>query len=310
MNFLNIIIVKKFTKLVALVSLMVGFTNSPVDANTVINTPEAPFPLSVNTELQAQLEQRIEQRGLQGEVANQRLSVTLVDITDIEKPRLAHVNGDNTFYAASLPKLAIMLAVFEEVHLGKLERTEELEKSLKAMMQVSSNVEATRLYELVGPERIAEILQSERYQLYDIETGGGLWVGKPYGKQPAWKRDPLKNASHAASGVQVARFYFMMERNELTSPDYCIAMKDILADSLINHKFVKGLQSKNPDAEVYRKSGTWRNYHSDSALVERPDGRKYIAVGLTQNVNGGSLLENIIVDLDTLMDDSPLPVKQ
>ena len=172
------------------------------------------------------------------------------------------------------------------------------------MIQVSSNVEATRMYELVGPSRIAEILQSDRYQLYDAESGGGLWVGKPYGKSPAWKRDPLKNASHAASGVQVARFYFMMERNELTDPDYCPVMKNILADSLISHKFVKGLKKQNPKAKVYRKSGTWRNYHSDSALIERPDGRKYIAVGLTQHDNGGSLLENIIVDLDKLMDDA------
>ena len=94
----------------------------------------------------------------------------------------------------------------------------------------------------------------------------------------------------------------MMEQNELTSPAYCLMMKDILADSVINHKFAKGLKSKNPDAEIYRKSGTWRNYHSDSALIERPDGRKYIAVGLTQNDNGGKLLENIIVDIDALID--------
>ena len=80
-------------------------------------------------------------------------------------------------------------------------------------------------------------------------------------------------------------------------------MKELLADSLINHKFVKGLKSKNPNAEIYRKSGTWRNYHSDSALIERPDGRKYIAVGLTQNDNGSALLEKIIVELDSLMDD-------
>ena len=261
-----------------------------------------PFPTSVNPELQAQLEQIIAKRSLEREVSTNRLSITLLDITDIEHPRLAHINGKNTIYAASLPKLAIMLAVFEEVHQGKLELTEEIEESLKLMIQASSNQEATRLYELVGPARIAEILQSDRYQLYDIDAGGGLWVGKPYGKQPAWKRDPLKNASHAANGIQVARFYFMMEQNELTSPAYCLMMKDILADSVINHKFAKGLKSKNPDAEIYRKSGTWRNYHSDSALIERPDGRKYIAVGLTQIDNGGKLLENIIVDIDALID--------
>lgn len=302
MSMLKIIVGKSRHTAIAWSVLLLTLLSSSVAAQTIEGSLSTAFPFEVNKELQAQLQQRIADRGLEDEVSSQRLSVTLVDITDIENPRLAHVNGNTTLYAASLPKLAIMLAVFEEVHEGKLELTEDITNSLKLMIQVSSNVEATRLYELVGPSRIAEILQSERYQLYDKDNGGGLWVGKPYGKQPAWKRDPLKNASHAASGIQVARFYFMMERNELTDPDYCPLMKGLLADSLINHKFVKGLKTKNPDAEIYRKSGTWRNYHSDSALIERPDGRKYIAVGLTQNDNGGALLENIIIDLDTLMD--------
>lgn len=303
MKLLKIIVRQQWIKLFVLNSLAFVFTHSLAFAESMADAQYTRFPTSVSSELQARLEQAIVKRDLQQEIASKRLSVTLVDITDIEKPRLAHVNGNHTLYAASLPKLAIMLAVFEEVYQGKLELTDDLEKSLKQMIQVSSNVEATRLYELVGPSRIAEILQSDRYQLYDVDNGGGLWVGKPYGKQPAWKRDPLNNASHAASGVQVARFYFMMERNELTDPDYCPVMKEILADSLINHKFVKGLNKQNPDAKVYRKSGTWRNYHSDSALIERPDGRKYIAVGLTQNDNGGALLEKIIIDLDKLMDD-------
>ena len=303
MSLLSSIVVKARKYITILAGLAFMFATTSMALAATSDEQNVPFPALVDTTLQNKLDQLIVNNELDGEVSRNRLSVTLVDITDIEKPRLAHINGKNTFYAASLPKLAIMLAVFEEIHQGKLELTEELENSLKLMIQVSSNKEATRLYELVGPARIAEILQSDRYQLYDADTGGGLWVGKPYGKQPAWKRDPLKNASHAASGIQVARFYFMMERNELTSPVYCPLMKELLADSLINHKFVKGLKSKNPNAEIYRKSGTWRNYHSDSALIERPDGRKYIAVGLTQNDNGSALLEKIIVELDNLMDD-------
>jgi len=79
-------------------------------------------------------------------------------------------------------------------------------------------------------------------------------------------------------------------------------MKSILVDSSINHKFVKGMTEHRPEAKVYRKSGTWRNYHSDSALVERADGRKYIAVGLAQIDSGSQLLEQIIVNLDQAID--------
>jgi len=304
MSLLNSLVKSRCRKAIAFAVLIFAVSNTSVAVEILNGAPQIEFPSTVDAELQAQLEQKIVERGLKKAVDGKRLSVTLVDITDIENPRLAHVNGFDTFYAASLPKLAIMLAVFEEVNQGKLVMTEELDDSLRQMIQSSSNVEATRLYELVGPSRIAEILQSDRYRLYDIETGGGLWVGKPYGKKPAWKRDPLKNASHAASGIQVARFYFLLERNELAAPEHCPIMKDILADSTINHKFVKGLKTSNPDTQIYRKSGTWRNYHSDSALIERPDGRTYIAVGLSQHDNGGALLEKIIVDLDLLIDGS------
>ena len=43
---------------------------------------------------------------------------------------------------------------------------------------------------------------------------------------------------------------------------------------------VKGLKRANPDAVVHRKSGTWREHHSDGALVEDGD-VVYVAVGLS-----------------------------
>jgi beta-lactamase class A len=41
--------------------------------------------------------------------------------------------------------------------------------------------------------------------------------------------------------------------------------------------------------ELYRKSGTWRQWHADSAIVEG-HGFKYILVALAQNSNGGQWL--------------------
>jgi len=260
------------------------------------------FPQQPNSDLQHLLEQRLASMNLMPILNKNKLSVTLVDITDVGRPIMAHINGSSSYYAASLPKLAILLAVYEEVYLGNLELSDSIRDSLGKMIRNSSNSEATRLYELVGPARIEEILRSDRYRFYDEDTGGGLWVGKPYAKHDTWKRDPLENLSHSASGLQVARFYFMLERGELAEPQYCEEMKSILSGSSINHKFVKGLNAHRPTAEIYRKSGTWRNYHSDSALVERTDGRTYIAVVLTQADNGGSLLEKIIVNLDQVID--------
>jgi len=260
------------------------------------------FPVQTDKTLQALLDNSVETHQLTDYINKNELSITLVDITDINAPKLAHVNGGVSFYAASLPKLAILLAVFEEVHQNNLELTPKIDAALVNMIRNSSNPDATYLYELVGAKRIAEILESERYRLYDRSSGGGLWVGKPYGKQPAWKRDPLTNFSHAATGVQVARFYYMLQRNELTDPDYCPIIKEILSDSAIEHKFVKGLKAENPSADIYRKSGTWRDYHSDSAIIESANGHQYIAVALSHTPNGSDVLVDVIKYLDRIVE--------
>lgn len=274
-----------------------------VDSSRVIgDNSSVKFPAESDKTLQKMLDNSVAAYQLTDYIKQNKLSITLVDITDLNKPKLAHANGATSFYAASLPKLAIMLAVFEEVHQDNLILTPEIDTALVNMIRHSSNRDATYLYELVGAERIAEILQSERYQFYDKNAGGGLWVGKPYGKKPAWKRDPLTNFSHAATGIQVARFYYMLQRNELTDPDYCPLIKDILSDSAIEHKFVKGLKSENPTAEIFRKSGTWRTYHSDSAIIESENGHKYIAVALSNMSNGSAVLEQVIKYLDRIIE--------
>ncbi len=55
----------------------------------------------------------------------------------------------------------------------------------------------------------------------------------------------------------------------------------------IEHKFVKGLKQENPDARVYRKSGTWREFHADSGVVvDDESGYSYIIVAIAEYPHG------------------------
>ena len=76
-------------------------------------------------------------------------------------------------------------------------------------------------------------------------------------------------------------------------------MKAALAEPAIHHKFVKGLEGR-PDIHLYRKSGTWGQHHSDSALVEGA-GRHYILVGIADDARGEEWLERIAAPLDDLV---------
>ena len=248
---------------------------------------------------EAGLEREIGRLGLGSAVSDHRLAVSLVDLSSGDAPRLAMLNGDAMMYATSLPKIAILLGAFVQAERGTLVRDEATLASLNRMIRNSSNTDASAMLAKVGEEALLDILTSPRYRFYDPATGGGLWVGKAYGKAPAYHRDPLEGLSHGATAFQVARFYFMLDRGELVSPELTRQMKAALADPGIRHKFVKGLESK-PDTRIYRKSGTWRQFHSDSALVEGRR-RRYILVGIAEDPRGGEWLERMAAPLDDLV---------
>lgn len=231
-----------------------------------------------------------------------RLSVALVDITAPGRLLYAGVEDDRMRYAASLPKIAILAGVFDQIDKGNLEYTPELRAKMERMIRHSDNAVSSELIRLVGFQNIARTLQDPRHQLYDRRRGGGLWVGRGFGGLGVWRRDPIANTSHGATARQVARFFVMVERGELVSPWASAEMKEILSDPAIHHKFVLGLEEARPRSVIYRKSGTWQNYHADAAIVER-DGRTYIAVVLLESPtrSSGGILASLIVRMDQLI---------
>ncbi len=226
-------------------------------------------------------------------VKNKKVSMAVVDISDLTHPRVAAVNGDVMLYAASLPKIAILPGAYVQAERGKLVIDKELRASMTRMIRKSSNRDATAVVNRVGFENLAKILQSEPYRLYDPEYGGGLWVGRDYGGGRVWQRDPLNNISHGASAMQVARFYYLLITNRLTTPQYTQEILEILSNPGIHHKFVKGLKQANPEAQIARKSGTWRSFHADSGVVESSHGR-YIIVVIGEHPEGGSDLVRVM----------------
>ena len=274
--------------------LLIAAIASPVHAGD--------FPLlneSKHPELQAALMQGLEDLSLTNAVAKNQLAVTVIDITDRSNPHLAEVNGDMMMYSASLPKIAILLGAMQKIEDGELVLTPEFEEQLTRMSRHSSNKDASAVFELVGAPYLAELLQSDAYQLYKKDSGG-LWVGRPYSRGPVWKRDPINNISHGATSHEVARFYYMLATDRLVSAESCEVMRDVLSEPAIKHKFVSGLLKRYPDAEIMRKSGTWRTYHSDSAIVTRGD-REYIVVALANDPNGTKWLEQIALMADQII---------
>ena len=62
----------------------------------------------------------------------------------------------------------------------------------------------------------------------------------------------------------------------------------------LHHKFVNTLDRIAPDARLFRKSGSWKNWHSDSILVWGENGRKYILVALIEDPDGEQIIRSLV----------------
>ena len=234
-------------------------------------------------------------RGKYGMNTNQ----TAVGLLDLRTLRLAIVRPDHEEYAASVPKIGILLAWFQlnPSSATNLDATTRHEFGL--MIKVSSNEMAAKYSHLLGLKQIQEVLAS--YHFYDTNHGGGIWVGKHYGKDHERIGSPVGDNSHAATVRQLLRFYLLLEQHKLVSPAASETMLQIFRSPDIQHennKFVEGLEGR--EVEILRKSGTWEDWLHDTAMISGP-GRDYIVVALTNHPKGDEYLVDFAVAVDDLM---------
>ena len=269
---------------------------SSVGPNTMSSYYE--LELNYDTPVDAALQSKIESidvtlRAKYGMTPEQ----TACGVLDLKKLRLAMVRPDQIDYAASVPKIGILLAYFALHPEAATNLDAQTRRELGEMIKISSNEMAAKYSQQLGLKRIQQVLDS--YGFYDASRGGGLWVGKHYGQTTERFGDPLANHSHAATVRQLLRFYLLLEQGKLVSPEASRTMREIFASPDIPHvsdKFVKGLAGR--DARIQRKSGWWENWFHDSAVV-MGGGRHYIIVAMTHHPKG----DDYLVEFAAAMDD-------
>lgn len=285
---------------IGLCNILYGQKGLPIQVN---DSRIKPLTSLTNSTLQKNLELELKANPKWKKlIAQKKMSVGIVDLSNPNQVKYASVNGNHMMYAASLPKIAILLSAMDAIEKGQLKETAEVKKDMRLMISKSDNKASTRMINRLGYEKIESVMTDPKYMFYDENQGGGLWVGKRYGGGGNTNREPLKNLSHAASADQVCRYYYLLAHGKLVNKKRSKQMLDIMGNPDLHHKFVNAVEKIAPEALLFRKSGSWKTYHSDSILVWGNDpNRRYILVALIDDANGEQIIRSLVKPMEKVL---------
>src|SRR5688500_5389576 len=172
--------------------------------------PSTGFMLDYDTPTDPQLQTKLEQIDT---ALREKFGLTsehaAVGVLDLRTKRLAMIHPDRIEYAASVPKISILLAYFELHPEAAKSLDPATRHELSLMAKASNNETAAKFSRELGLKQIQDVLN--RYGFYDASRGGGIWVGKHYGKNKERLGDPVADHSHAATVRQLLRYFLMLD---------------------------------------------------------------------------------------------------
>lgn len=273
-------------------SLGVSFGQVDEDCN-------AAFPLTrKNVPLTSALREKLVAAGHGKALKRRHLAVSVVDLTPGTRIHYAGINDDTMLYAASLAKIAAVLSVAQGAKESRIKWDAAVTRDAALAIRWSNNEAATRLVKRATLPYIEEVLRRPGYCFFNNDTGG-LWLGRGYGGSREESRDPVQHTVHGANSRQIARFYTMLDKGLLVGP---IGNGRILQSMgpPEGHRGFVGVLEASGARIVARKSGAWRNFHADSALVEHA-GARYVVVAMSDLPEGSKAVEDVARVVDQLI---------
>jgi beta-lactamase class A len=279
--------------------ISVGLPPLPV---TISEDAWRPLAAHEDNSLEDRLAQALKQSLLwQALISEEKMAVGVVDLSVPTSPRFAQVNGSTMMYAGSLAKLAILFSAHWCFEDGSLVESYEVYRDMIEMMRRSDNAATNRMIDRIGLRRIEAMVVDPTYRFYDPDQGGGIWLGRRFANSREIDPDPLKGLVHGATVTQVCRFYYLLATGKLISAERSRQMLHILSFPDIHDKFVSVLERGIPLAHVYRKSGTWPVWYTDSVLVWDERGGKYILAAMVENEHGEEILRQLVPVIQHLL---------
>ena len=225
---------------------------------------------------------------------------------DLQTGESLYWNEHEIFHAASTMKTPVMIEVYKQVALGRLSLDDSVEiknafrsivDSSEYHLQASDDSEQT-LYTLLGKKRALSFLvyhmiieSSNLATNMIIEMVGGKKVTQTMRDLGANEIQVMRGVedtkafekgwNNTTSAYDLALIFEKMALGQIVSANACNDMIRILLDQKFG-SIIPALLPK--EVKVAHKTGSITGVHHDSGIVILPDGRKYVLVILSKNL--------------------------
>lgn len=291
---------RKIAALFVTASLYFSFAIAPGSAQTQSGVkPTTTLQSLVNEAAKTTLEKFAEKK-----LAENQLSITLIDLRDAQHPTAASFRGNERIYPASVVKLFYLVATHRWLEDKKIEETAELSRAVKDMIVDSSN-EATQYvvdvlthttggYELL-PAEMAEWQQKRnamnRYfsslGYTNINVNQKTFCEDAYGRERV-SRGPNGENRNKLTTDATARLLAEIVTGKAVNPARSLKMMELLkrdqtrktADGDSQDTGFTGI-ALPAGAKYWAKAGWTSTTRHDAAYIELPTGEKFVLVTFT-----------------------------
>lgn len=234
----------------------------------------------------------------------ENLAITLIDLTDAQRPREASFRGDERIYPASVVKLFYLAMAHRLLEDGELKETEELRRALKDMIVESLNDATSYVLDVVtgttsGPELAGrELKQWEerrnavnryfaRLGYTNINVNQKTYCEGPYGREQLFRGPKGENRNKLTTRA-TARLLAEMATGRAVTGRRSAAMMELMKRDFSGkstdpddqaHGFTG--MALEPGARLWSKAGWTSTTRHDAAYIELPNGSRFVLVVFT-----------------------------
>ena len=286
--------------LLCLINASVAQSQNAGAQTLVVNAPHSPaLQELVNEAAQKTLEKFKDKKLLES-----NLAITLIDLTDPQRPAQASFRGNEPIYPASVVKMFYLVMAHRLLEDGKIKETDELRRALKDMIVDSSNDATSYVLDIItgttsGPELKGAEMKKwgekrnavNRYFASQGYTGINVnqktYCEGPYGRESLFRGAKGENRNKLTT-LATARLMSEIVQGRAVSPARSSAMMELMkrdysgkskdADDQA-HGFTAIALS--PGARLWSKAGWTSTTRHDAAYIELPTGARFVLVTFT-----------------------------